>query len=521
MELSGGPFSVVFHFFDKAFSGRLPQGPHNLPELGPMHCKQLQFKRRRKIAVCPSLSSRQESSQQSDHSGARPAGEPACTKLAGVPACTKPAGESACSTVPAVPEECPSAQEPHVARCVVHRICLSVPPCFSCTARHSLLSWSYGYRQFLWTYGGAAGVQWPPGCEVRDAALLLPEAEYKELMGRGAAIDYIHKLLVARALLECGGVYVALDVLWLGRQLPFCSGRYRQMWIAPRDSDLLQGAHAQAWAAGCWSVARVGIAADWTSLLQTLECYFYSLAFNATRASQVRFVSKVHPLDVALPDMMCCPLAKSVVLPMAFEELQQASIAVTIWEDKWPISVVEAVLTWATSCLSSRHATNPTAFPMRDSEAQYLFRMGIVSKLQELFPTLVQLCDDMHAAYRIMADAIAYAQTKGALGVTVLGRLHQPSPRPPSHADGNGPTVDELTAALLIVVIPTYISHPPIASWRDVLMQQAKVGKAAVDPLVPIVRAKILSTACMVPPEESADKQWGIPIAQANATGAT
>ena len=236
--------------------------------------------------------------------------------------------------------------------------------------------------------------------------------------------------------------------------------------------------------------------------------FFYSLASNPTKAAQVKLVSKVHPRDVALPDMLCSPLAKYVVLPVHFEELQQASIAVTVLEDTWPISFVEAVLTWATSCLSLRHATHPTSFPMRESEAQYLFRMGIVKRLQELLPILVQLCDDMHAAYRIMADAVAYAQTRGGMGLAVLGRLHQPPPQLP---DGHAPTVDELTVALLIVVVPKYISHPPIASWRNALVQQASVAKAVVDSLVPMVRAKILSTACMVPPEESPDKQWGIP----------
>ena len=449
-----------------------------------------------------------------------PGEEPACAKAAEEPACTKPAeAEEPVCTKPAVLEECAAAQEPQVARGVVHRICLSGFD-FDGTARRSLLSWSYGYRQFLWTYGSAVGARLPPGGEVRNAALLLAEAEYKELMGKGAAIDYVHNLLVVRALLACGGVYVAMDVLWLGRQLPVCS---KQMWIAPRDVARLQGTHAQAWAAARWSMARVGSAADWTNLLQMLECYFYSLAAVPARASQVKFASKVHPRDVALPVMLCCPLAKSAVLPVNFDELEHTSFAVTVWADTWPVSLLEAVLTWATSCLSFRHATHPTAFPMRDSEEQYLTRTGIVKRLQELLPIVAQLCDDMHAAYRIVADAIAYAQTKGGMDIVALGRLrqppllpgrlHQPALQAPVHVHGDTTMVDELAVVILIVFIPKYISDPPLASWRDVLVQQGKVATTAVNSLVPVVRAKILGAACLVPAVESADKQWGIPTA--------
>ena len=84
-----------------------------------------------------------------------------------------------------------------------------------------------------------------------------------------------------------------------------------------------------------------------------------------------------------------------------------------------------------------------------------MFRVGIVKRLQELLPILVQICDDMHVAYRIVADAIAYAQTRGGPGVVVWGRLHQPPPQFPCHADGHTPTVDEVTVAVLIEVSPS------------------------------------------------------------------
>ena len=97
---------------------------------------------------------------------------------------------------------------------------------------------------------------------------------FRKLTGNGACVLDIEKWLALCVLLECGGVYVALDVLWLGQHLPLCEGRYREMWVAPRDYESLRVASGCAWATMTFSMAHVGSEAGCAGLPQALECYF-------------------------------------------------------------------------------------------------------------------------------------------------------------------------------------------------------------------------------------------------------
>ena len=295
MLLSGGACSVLCHFFDKAISCNLHPEPYNLPELdivkaGLQEARQRYAPQAKRRKVSCTLARSQPARYEDGI--ANPVGQSPPGALGHGSSIVVDAHTLSGSEADGADEV---HVEPHVARSVVHRVCVHLPTTLGNTAKHSLLSWSYGYRQFIWTY--EVSIAWlAPGCEIRDLSLLLPRDELWRLTAQGAHIKDIEKWLALQVLLECGGVYVAMDVLWLGQQLPRCEGKYREMWVAPRDgAGTLKVTPGPAWAATRWSMARLGAEAGCTSLPQMLSCFCYSLVSNPGRGSHCKFTQIYTP----------------------------------------------------------------------------------------------------------------------------------------------------------------------------------------------------------------------------------
>ena len=438
---------------------------------------------------------------------------------------------AACSKLPQEATECcieepeVDAPELHIARGIVHIICFRMPACFSATSKESLLSWSFGHRQFLWTYDPTPC--WlAPGCEVRDASLLLPEEEFRYLETKGN-IEHIQAFFALRALLECGGIYVAMDVLWLGRQLPMSE---HAMWVAPSGPPVWQSRVVEAWASTVWSMAcaNKNNVAGCSSLPHTLDSIYYQLASNPQAAGAA--VQCEHPYAVSLPERLYAPLSRDCARPTHTISAVHESFALRIWETYWPTKAIEETLLWARSVLASRRASHIHAFPHCDDEALYVVRGALAKHVQALLSTLIQLCDDMHIAYRAVADALAYLQSRGAMDIARLAlpylRLHtfmlslgscpttctrECSSLSPARNAYAPFTVEDVAVALLVVVLPTYLSSPGMASWRGLLCQSAGVDASAVDLMVPAVRCRVYCIAGSTPPTERPGKQWGGP----------